>query len=311
MLDLQNITNRLREKRILVTGASGFIGEHLCNRLISFGTDLHAVSRYELTGRTKVKWWQCALDDSAEVNRLIDQVRPEIIFHLASYVSGRRGMENVLPMIHGNLLSVINLMNAAVRFNCERVILTGSLEEPEGRAESAVPVSPYAAAKWASSCYSRMYHALYQAPVVTARLFMVYGGGQKDHTKLVPYVILQLLKKQVPQLMSGSREVDWVYVDDVVDSYLALSTATGIEGETFDIGTGKLTSVKDVVMRLSTIVGSDVEPSFGSVSDRPLERVRRADVVHTEKCLGWAPHTPLNTGLELTVDWYRTNIINR
>jgi len=137
-------------------------------------------------------------------------VAPDIIFHLASFVSGRRELEFVLPALRSNFLSTVNLLVCATTLGCRKVVLTGSLEEPEGDIESAVPApSPYAAAKGAASAYARMFYALYGTSVVTARLFMVYGPGQNDHKKLVPYVTRSLLKNQVAELMSGTREVDW------------------------------------------------------------------------------------------------------
>jgi nucleoside-diphosphate-sugar epimerase len=102
----------------------------------------------------------------------------------------------------------------------------------EGDAETYLErCSPYAAAKFAASAYGRMFHALYHTPVTILRLFMVYGPGQQDLRKLVPYVTLALLKGEMPRVSSGVREVDRIYVDDVAAGYLAAATATGVEGE--------------------------------------------------------------------------------
>jgi len=296
-------------KTALVTGASGFIGAHLCRRLEALGMTVHGVSRTPRQGGFVSKWWQLELDDSAKTRSLVDTVAPDIIFHLASFVSGKRELGCVLPALHSNFLSTVNLLVGATESDCPRIVLTGSLEEPEGDIESAVPASPYAAAKGAASAYARMFHALYRTPVVTARLFMVYGPDQKDHTKLVPYVTLSLLNNQAPELMSGSREVDWVYVDDVVDAYLALASREGIEGETIDVGSGKLVSVRAVVEQIAATVGPQVQPVFGGVADRPMERVRVADIARAFDVSGWRPKTLLKDGIASTVDWYREHIL--
>lgn len=295
-------------RSVLVTGASGFIGSHLCERLKKLGAVVHGISRTMRKDGLVSHWWQAELDDEIATGRVIESVKPDIIFHLSSFVSGKRDIEFVLPALRSNLLSTVNLLVAATRAECPKVVLTGSLEEAEGDAETITPASPYAAAKSAASSYARMFHALYSTPVVTARLFMVYGPDQKDLAKLVPYVTLSLLRGEIPQLMSGKREVDWVYVDDVVDAYLAIASASGIDGETVDVGSGELTSVRQVVEQLTEIIAPPIRPDFGSVVDRPMERVRVADVERVFELTGWKPKTSLDRGLRQTVDWYRNDI---
>lgn len=295
-------------RSVLVTGASGFIGSHLCERLRQLGARVHGVSRAARKDGSVSRWWRAELDDELETRRVIESVKPDIIFHLASFVSGKRNMEFVLPALRSNLLSTVNLLVAATRAECPKVVLTGSLEEAEGDAATLTPSSPYAAAKSASSSYARMFHALYSTPVVTARLFMVYGPDQKDRMKLVPYVTLSLLRGELPRLMSGKREIDWIYVDDVVDAYLALASTPGIDGETIDVGSGELTSTRQVVEQLAEIIAPAIRPDFGGVVDRPMERVRVADVDRAFDLTGWKPKTSLNRGLKQTVDWYRNDI---
>jgi len=297
-----------RQRTVLVTGASGFIGSRLCARLARLGAVVHGVSRTPRDDGTVSRWWQADLDDGPATRRLVAAVAPDCIFHLASLVSGKREMDHVLPALHSNLMSTVNLLISATEQGCSRLVLTGSLEEAEGDCATATPSSPYAAAKGAASGYARMFHALYGTPVVTARLFMVYGPNQKDHSKLIPYVTRSLLQGQVPQLMSGTREVDWVYVDDVVDAYTALARTQGLDGETVDVGSGELLSVRCVVEQLADIIDSGVRPGFGSLSDRPLERVRIADIEHACALTGWKPATSLHAGLEQTVDWYRDTL---
>ena len=187
-------------------------------------------------------------------------------------------------------------------------MLTGSLAEPDSAKGEAFPSAPYAAAKWASSAYGRMFHALYQVPVVLARVFMVYGPAQKDLSKLIPYATLSLLQKKSPKVSSGERLVDWIYVGDVVEGYLALIEADDIEGSTIELGSGKLISIRELVERLVDIVDSGVAATFGALPDRPMEPVRVANIAETYERIGWKPATPLAIGLPATVDWYRKNL---
>lgn len=114
------------------------------------------------------------------------QVRPGLVFHLASHVSGSRGLDAVLPTLQANFLSTVNVLLAAAEVGCKRIVRAGSLEEPDGEDPEPVPVSPYAAAKFTANTYDRMFHSLHGLPVVTLRIFMVHGPGQRDETKLVP-----------------------------------------------------------------------------------------------------------------------------
>src|SRR5262249_11002191 len=139
--------------------------------------------------------------------------------HLASHVSGSRNLTAVLPTLQANLISTVNLMTAAVEADCPRIVLAGSLEESHG--SDAVPSSPYAAAKSSASSYARMFHSLYGLQTITLRIAMVYGPDQPDESKLIPYVIRSLLGGNAPRLSSGRREVDWVYIEDVVDAMIA------------------------------------------------------------------------------------------
>jgi nucleoside-diphosphate-sugar epimerase len=300
---------RLTGRRILITGATGFIGSRLCSRLRDSGAQLHAVSRAACAENSgNFRWWQADLAEAEAVSTIISAVRPDLIFHLASHVSGSRERDLVLPMLQSNLLSTVNLLTAAAERRC-RVILAGSMEEPEGAEVGPVPCSPYAAAKWAAGGYARMFHALYGVPAVTLRIFMVYGPGQKDMRKLIPYVSLALLRGEAPRLTTGQRRVDWVFVEDVVDALLATASTEGLGGATLDVGSGMLVTVREVAERLKALANSSIAPMYGAVEERPLETMRVADVARTEETLGWRPRTPLGEGLERTLAWFRREMV--
>ncbi len=294
-------------KSALVTGASGFIGSALCQRLHKLGVTVTGVATHPREDLSpELQWSFGDLSDASYVRQLLKQSQPEVVFHLASQVTGARDVEIVVPTLQSNLVSTVNLLTACEQLGCRRIVLTGSLEEPEGT--DPVPPSPYAAAKWAGSGYARMFHALYNTPVTTARLFMVYGPDQKDVNKLIPYVIRSFLAGETPRLSSGIREVDWIYVDDVVAGYLALASAPQqIEGQSLDIGSGQLVSIRRVVEEIHDLMQPGIELSWGSIKDRPMERICVADVTTTSKAIDWQPQTPLRSGLRQTIEWYRKN----
>jgi len=296
-------------RRVLVTGANGFIGSHLCSRLCQEGAEVHAVyrSRYVDSGFCQ-SWWQGDLADLAQVRRIFENTRPELIFHLASHVKGAPDLEHIIPTFQSNLQSTVNLLAVAAECNCPRVVLTGSLAEPELSNGEKFPSAPYAAAKWASSGYGKMFHALYNLPVVIARVFMVYGPAQMDFTKLIPYVTLSVLEGKTPKISSGQRLVDWIYVSDVVEGFLAIAGAEGIDGGTVDLGSGSLVSIRSIVEQLTALIGGGISAEFGALHDRLLEPIRIARTEETFAQIGWKPKMSLHEGLEHTVEWYREKI---
>lgn len=299
----------LANQKVLVTGASGFIGSHLCQRLVATGAVVHAVSRIPRSSLFEnLHWWAADLTRIDRVRQLFESIRPDIIYHLASYVMGAPNLEHVLPTFHANLQTSVNLLTVAAEKGCRRLVLTGSLAEPELGKGEHFPSAPYAAAKWASSGYGRMFHALYGVPVVLVRVYMVYGPAQRDLSKLIPYTTVSLLQGKNPKVTSGERLIDWIYVSDVVDAYLALAEVAGVEGSTLEIGSGKLVPIREIVNKVAEIVDSGVDVYFGALPDRPMEPIRAADVLQTYQKIGWEPATALSPGLERTIHWYREHL---
>lgn len=305
---MTDVPKTLAGAKALVTGATGFIGSVLVRRLRDFGADVYGVYRRTRPSETsEVKWSQCDVGELTSVRHLVATVRPDLVFHLASHVAGGRGVEMVAPTLHDNLVSTVNLLTAVTETGCQRVVLAGSMEEPSPDGNWPVPNSPYSAAKSAASTYGRMFQRLYGTPAVNLRLFMVYGPAQADVKKLIPYTIRSLLQNRAPELSSGQRNVDWIYVDDVVDGFLAAANTYGIEGKTLDIGSGYLVTVREIAERLAHLVNPAISPRFGVVPERPMEREPVANIGETATILGWQPKISLDAGLARTVAWYRAH----
>ncbi|WNZ49109.1 NAD(P)-dependent oxidoreductase [Leptolyngbya boryana CZ1] len=299
-----NLPQLFSTQKVLVTGASGFIGEHLCRQLLCSGAEVYGISRLKRSSpHAAMHWLQGDVKNFDELRQIWKSIKPDIVFHLASYVSGSRSMDAVRSTLENNLVSTVNLLTLMAEFGGQRIVLAGSLEEPNA-GDVPIPSSPYAAAKWASSAYAQMFYQLYQVPIVNARIFMVYGPAQKDIKKLIPYVTLSLLEGKAPQLSSGQRQVDWVYVDDVVDGLIAAAQAPNVEGCTFELGSSRLTPISEIVQNLNRLIDPNIQPLFGALPDRPMEQVRVANLDNTRSKLGWMPKTALKQGLMNTVQWY-------
>jgi UDP-glucose 4-epimerase len=269
----------------LVTGGAGFIGRRLCDLLCASGWIVHSVSRRQTGPASAHRHWQLDLTDGAATKGLVNVVQPDYVFHLASHVWGAPDLAHVLPSFHNNLHTTVNLLVSLTGGSCRRFITTGSLVEPDTRSGESVPPAPYAASKWASSDYVRMFHALYDLPGAIARVFMVYGPAQQDATKLVPYVVGNLLRGNAPEITSGSRLIDWVYVDDVAVGIARMAVAPDIGGRTVDLGSGSLVSIAELVEMICEIMGTRVRPVFGAIPDRPMEPTRTARTDETIRML--------------------------
>ena len=301
-----------RDARVLVTGASGFIGSNLAARLEQLGAIVEPVSRVI---RTQVKagariFHVADLTNFEQCRALIRAAKPDIVFHLASHVTGRQDLGTVIAALNGNLVAAVNLMTAlAEHAKPTSVVIAGSSEEPRtfsfADAESA-PYSPYAAAKLGASAYGAFFRRTMGLPVSHARIFMGYGPGQLDLVKLVPYITVSLLRGQAPRLASGTRLADFTFIDDIVNGLLTLGGRPDIAS--LEIGTGQLTSVADVARTLGSIIDPSAKIVFGDVADRRNEPSRMADVVETARLAGWKPDVGLDTGLRRTVDWFRARL---
>ncbi len=290
----------------LVTGASGFLGSRLVARLVERGTTVTCTTRAAgPPSKDRVVWRECDLTEPASVAELFTATRPAVVFHLASHVSGLREPENVHLTLAGNLTAAVNVLLAALEVGSRRVVLAGSYEEPE---PGTAPRSPYAAAKAGATAYARMFSSLYGLSTVVLRPAMIYGPGQRDTSKLIPYVARCFLAGETPVLGSGRRPIDWVYVDDVVAAFELASTAAGVDGEVIDIGSGELHTITEVVSILQAATGAVDGPKFGGLPDRPSEQILAADTARAERLLGWRAATSLEDGLSRTVESIRSTI---
>jgi UDP-glucose 4-epimerase len=302
----------LPNQKALITGASGFIGLHLCRALLRSGLKVHALSRSEpKIADMRLHWHQVDLTDSEATRRAFAEIRADWVWHLCSYAQGERELALVLPTLRGELETAVNVLTSVTESGCRRLIMAGSLEESDPR---DVPSSPYAAAKAATRTYARMFHQLYGLPVVMTRIFMTYGPGQSAK-KLIAHSIDCMLQGYPLKIASPSRKVDWIYVEDVVQGLLAVAAAPGLEGKSVDLGSGKMVAISDVVRRIQSLINPRATVEFASASKRALEQVRCADSVNTYGLTGWRPTISLDTGLARTVEshtrrngWHNTTL---
>lgn len=305
--------------RVLITGATGFVGSCLTRRLLSEGHDLHLFIRStsnrwriaDLTGFLTVH--AVDLRDEQQVARQVAAIRPEWIFHLATY-GGFASQQETSEIFAANLTGTINLLKACTKVGFERFVNTGSSSEygdkasPMKESDCPEPQGDYGVAKVAATLFCRSEAKKLGLPVVTLRLFSPYGPWD-DPRRLIPYATAEFIRGLKPHLAKPESVRDFVFIDDVVDTYVQTVRRSLPCGEIYNVGSGEQHSVADVVHHLQAILPGCPAPAWGERDvQRPEPATWVADITRTSAALGWSPQVPFSVGLTKTADWMRANL---
>lgn len=303
-------------KRILVTGAAGFVGAVLTRRLLELGHDVHVVLKstspsWRLADvASDLRLHQGDVTDEAGVQRLVETCRPEIVYHLATH-GAYPFQTNADGIIQTNILGTWNLLKALSRTDYEVFVNTGSSSE-YGFKDYAMretdllePNSYYSVAKCAQSLLCQHVAKTEQRPITTFRLFSVFGPYEEP-SRLVPTIIRLCLEGKDLTLVDRDTARDFVYVDDVVDAYLRIDKLAGLCGEVVNIGTGVQSSLGRIVDAVLAETGARVQCHWGAMPARIWDaKTWVADCTKSKRLLGWQPTTSLEDGIARTVDWMR------
>jgi UDP-glucose 4-epimerase len=295
--------------RVLVTGSAGFIGRHLVDRLAGLGAQVYAGTSPDDVldvgfGPSRLPPRPLAFDvrDSEAVQRAVDEATPETVFSLAAVGVTDPAVDPMLALLV-NAGGVVNLLEALQGSNVRRVLLVGTGHEYGAREaiEGLDPFNAYAASKVAAWAFGRMYWRAWGLPVITVRLFQVYGPRQADQS-LIPATIRAALSGEDFAMTPGDQERDFIHVQDVVDGMLAAAKAAGIEGASLDLGTGTGRAIRHVVERIWQLTNAKGQIRLGALSYRSGEAMRLvADADRTSRLTGWRATTPLEEGLRATI----------
>ena len=309
--------SELAGRRVLVTGASGFVGGHLVRHVVDLGAEVVAG-----VGRQTPMWHggpgpaqtlPLDVEDDSSVRRIVDAARPEIVFHLAARIDLRREPAAAPALDAVNTAGTVRLANALLaaggpltRFvqvgTCE---VYGGCEVPFVETQQEQPVSPYSASKLAASRHVLMLQRTVGFPAVVVRPFLTYGPGQRRRS-LVTSVLRAALAGGPLQLTGGEQTRELNHVADIVRGLVAASVQPGVEGEVFNLGCGEPHTVRSLVERMLALSGGDTSPEFGALPYRDGEVWRfHCDPAKARETLGWEPRVGLDEGLSGTIAWYR------
>jgi NAD dependent epimerase/dehydratase len=314
----------LKGKRVLVTGAGGFIGSQLTERLIKDGAQVKALVHYRGNG----SWgW---LDQSPVRNDLEviagnvadrDSVATamkgtEVVFHLAALIGIPYSYHAAASYVRTNIEGTLNVLQVGRDTGVSRIVHT-STSEVYGTARS-VPISeqhplqgqsPYSATKIGADKLAEAFHLSFGTPVVTVRPFNTYGPRQSARA-VIPTIITQCLAGNAIRLGSLHPTRDLNFVEDTVDAFVRCGTVPDAVGRTINVGSGLEISVGDLAAKILSLLSSNVkiesEESRVRPPDSEVERLL-ADNTLAREILGWKPTVSLDEGLKRTADWLRGN----
>ena len=315
----------LKGKTVLVTGAGGFIGSHLTEKLVETGATTRALVHYNALGtwgwldQSKLaKDIQVIAGDVCDRDCVGEAVKGcDIVFHLAALIAIPYSYRAPSSYVRTNVEGTLNVMQACREAGVGRVVHT-STSEVYGTARY-VPIneqhplqgqSPYSASKIGADKMAESFHLSFGLPVVTVRPFNTFGPRQSARA-VIPTIITQCLAGQAVKLGSLTPTRDLNFVTNTAEGFILAGTVPEAVGKTINLGTGREISVGDLAQLIAKLVGCDISIQSDAARVRPenseVERLL-ADNTLAKEILGWHPEINLEQGLALTIDWMRHHL---
>lgn len=317
----------MKGKKVLVTGAGGFIGSHLVERLCGQGAHVRAFVRYNsrsdigllrLLPESALKDIEIIggdIRDESAVEKACANV--DVIYHLGALISIPYSYRHPREVVESNITGTLNVLMAAQKMSVPRVVHT-STSEVYGTARY-VPIdevhplqgqSPYSASKIGADKIVESFHAAYDLPVVTVRPFNTFGPRQSARA-VIPTIITQVLGGSMLKIGNLESTRDFTYVEDTVDGFIKAGLVQAIEGQVFNLGTGTEVSIGKLAERIMHLAGRQAEVKVEAGRLRPVKsEVMRliSDNRSAREILGWQPQVSLDDGLRRTIEWVSANM---
>lgn len=307
--------------KVLVTGATGFIGSNLVRKLIENNFEVYILLRTNSTlGTKRVDKYSKVKKIYGDSKELISKAKElpmfDICYNLASYGVDYRqqDLDNILD---GNIKFTLDIIEFCSLNKTKLLIHTGScfeygINEVDllNESEFINPQSVYGSAKAASVIMGNTYAKLKDVKMITVRPFGIYGINEGMH-KLIPSIIKAVIKNESMKLTEGMQIRDYLYIDDLLDAYIKLSTNDNIKPyEIFNVCSSKETTIRDIVREICEIANVDIDIfKFGEIPYRKSEVMRFVgDNSKILNQVNWSPKYSLREGLKLTYDWYKENL---
>jgi len=318
--------NHWSRKKVLVTGAGGFIGSHLIERLIDLGAYAKSFVRYNSRNdwglleiippqkRDSLEIVSGNLQDYDAVYSAAKDV--DVIFHLGSLISIPYSYNRPRDTIENNVLSTLNILTAARDLGVEKVVHTSSSEVygtalyvPIDEKHPLQGQSPYSASKIGADKIAESFFCSFDLPVATIRPFNTYGPRQSARA-IIPTIITQAIEQETIKLGSLFPTRDYTYVKDTVNGFIRMAESKSSIGEVINIGSNFEISMGDLAQRISSLLNKDIKIMQDSSRVRPIKsEVKRlwCDNTKAKRLLDWEPQVTLDEGLQETIEWISEN----
>jgi nucleoside-diphosphate-sugar epimerase len=303
-------------KKVLVTGATGFVGAVLAKKLVTLGYDVSIILRKQSNCwrikdiKNDLTIYDADLKDFSGILNVIQKIKPEIIFHLASF-GGHSFQKDSQEIIYSNFLGTINLLKACQTIDFESFVNTGSSSEygiktkPMNEMDSVQPIGDYGVSKTAATLFCQSEAIQKNLPIVNLRIFSPYGPWD-EQTRFIPYVIKGILENVPIKLSCPSFVRDYIYIEDILQVYLKFLNRTSFKGEIFNVGSGQQISLGNIVEIIKTKTSSNPYIEWEAIPNKQIEpKVWQADIDKAKTLLGFTPNYSLEDGLEKTINWIK------
>jgi len=304
--------------RVLVTGGAGFIGSHLCRRLVAEGHEVRVLDNLSSgkrgnLGEIDVDLMIGDLRDPSTAEHAVEDA--EVILHHAAIASVQYSVEQPLDEQDVNVVGTLRLLEAARKVGVRRFVFAASAAAygtdptiPKREEMTALPVSPYGLSKVAGEHYCRVWSHVYGLETVCLRYFNIFGPRQdpaSPYSGVISIFARKMIDGVAPTIHGdGEQSRDFNYVDNVVDANLAAMAAKTAAGEIYNIGTGRGVTVNELVATLNQVLGSDLQAEHGESRAGDV-RTSVAAIDRARQALGYEPRVAFEAGLQQTVDWMR------
>lgn len=319
-------TNTLKDLPVLVTGAGGFIGSRLTEALYARGAHVRAFVRYNSRADIGLlKLLPAGVLRSVEVimGDLQDEDALEkaasgtaLVFHLGALISIPYSYQHPVEVVRANILGTLAVLQACRKAGCRLIhtstseVYGSALRVPIDEQHPLQGQSPYSASKIGADKLVESYYRAFGVPAVTIRPFNTYGPGQSARA-VIPTIITQALQAEEIHLGNLDALRDFTYLDDTVAAFIKAAETPGIDGETFNLGSGHEVSIRELSDEIVALTGSRARVVVDEERLRPEKsEVFRllADNSKARRVLGWAPQVELHEGLTRTIAWVRAHM---
>ncbi len=305
-------------KRVLISGASGFVGANLARRALRDGHEVHLVLRPGYQSwrideiATNVHLHSAALQDRDHVKTIVHGIKPDWIFHLAAY-GAYSTQKHFEQMVQTNVLGCASLLDACTAAGLDAFVNCGSSSEyglkdhPPTEDEPIEPNSHYAITKAAATHYCSVAANAHGSRIYTLRLYSIYGPYEEP-SRLVPTLLLHAMDGRWPPLVSPRTARDYVFVDDACDAMISVASSSGLASGIYNVCTGFQTALQEVVSVTKAMLNVGAEPDWGTMIQRSWDSdIWVGSPAKLQGQSGWRARTDLQNGLRNTVEWFRTN----